>query len=50
VEVKVSHRARRAGRSKYRVWNRLFKGLSDLRAVRWMKRNTFRYGAERIEP
>jgi glycosyltransferase involved in cell wall biosynthesis len=43
AEVKVAHRERREGTSKYGVWNRLFKGLSDLRAVRWMKRNRLTY-------
>jgi hypothetical protein len=49
LEVPVSHRARRAGRSKYGVFNRVFKGLSDLRTVRWMKRNALRYRATRVE-
>jgi glycosyltransferase involved in cell wall biosynthesis len=50
TEVKVGHRERRAGTSKYGVWNRLFKGLSDLRTIRWMKKNTLRYKAERVRP
>ncbi len=50
VEVPVSHRARRAGVSKYGVWNRVFKGLSDLRTIRWMKKNTLHYRVERVEP
>jgi glycosyltransferase involved in cell wall biosynthesis len=37
VEIPVGHRARKHGRSKYGVWNRLFRGMRDLRAVRWMK-------------
>jgi len=48
TEVPVSHRARRAGTSKYGVWNRLGKGLRDLRAVRWMKKNTLTYRATRV--
>jgi dolichol-phosphate mannosyltransferase len=36
VEIPVSHRPRRAGHSKYGVGNRLFVGLADLLAVRWM--------------
>ena len=36
TEVKVSHRARRAGRSKYGVWNR--------------KKNTLRYESRRVGP
>jgi dolichol-phosphate mannosyltransferase len=36
VELPVSHRPRRAGRSKYGVANRLFVGIADVLAVRWM--------------
>lgn len=50
AEVKVGHRPRREGVSKYGVWNRVFKGLRDLRTVRWMKKNTLRYRSERIQP
>jgi glycosyltransferase involved in cell wall biosynthesis len=48
VEVPVSHRPRGSGRSKYGVWNRLGKGLSDLDAVRWMQRNRLDYRKERV--
>ncbi|MEN8150313.1 MAG: glycosyltransferase family 2 protein [Planctomycetota bacterium] len=48
AEVEVSHRRRRAGTSKYGIANRLFKGLSDLRAVRWMKRNRLVARATRV--
>jgi len=37
VEVPVSHHPRRAGRSKYGVRNRAWRGAKDLLAVRWMK-------------
>src|SRR5205085_4869361 len=37
TEVPVSNNARRAGKSHYGVWNRLFKSFRDLLAVRWMK-------------
>jgi dolichol-phosphate mannosyltransferase len=50
AEVKVAHRPRRAGVSKYGVWNRLFKGLRDLRTVRWMKKNALGYSSERVRP
>lgn len=50
TEVRVAHQLRREGKSKFGVWNRLFKGLSDLRTVRWMKKNTLRYKAKRVEP
>ena len=38
VELPVSHRPRRAGASKYGIGNRLFVGLADLLAVRWMQK------------
>jgi dolichol-phosphate mannosyltransferase len=38
VELPVSHRPRRTGASKYGVRNRLFVGLVDLCAVRWMSK------------
>jgi len=43
TEVPVNHRPRTKGRSKYGVWNRLFKGLRDLFAVRWMQSRWLRY-------
>ena len=48
VEVAVAHRGRASGTSKYGVWNRLWKGLSDLRTVRWMQRNRLTYRKERV--
>jgi len=36
IELPVGHRPRRAGRSKYGVANRLFVGIADVLAVRWM--------------
>ncbi len=38
VEVPVRHRPRVAGRTKYGVWNRVFRASYDLLVVRWMKR------------
>lgn len=38
VEVPVSHRPRRAGRSHYGLVDRGFSGFADLLAVRWMAR------------
>jgi dolichol-phosphate mannosyltransferase len=38
VELPVSHRPRRHGRSKYGIANRLFVGLEDVFAVRWMQK------------
>jgi len=43
AEVPVRHFPRAHGRSKYGIGNRLFKGLYDLVAVRWMMRRVLRY-------
>lgn len=43
AEVPVQHHPRRHGVSKYGVGNRLFKGLYDLIAVRWMQKRVLRY-------
>jgi dolichol-phosphate mannosyltransferase len=43
TEVPVSNNRRRAGKSHYGVWNRLFKSFRDLLAVRWMKSRKLRY-------
>ena len=43
IEVPVRHSPRTHGRSKYGVGNRLFKGLYDLIAVRWMYTRVLRY-------
>ena len=37
VEMPVNHRPRRHGESKYGIGNRLWRGLADLAAVRWMQ-------------
>ena len=37
IELPVSHRPRRHGRSKYGIANRLFVGIADVFAVRWMQ-------------
>lgn len=47
VEVRLSHRPRRHGVSKYGVGNRLWRGLHDLVGVRWLKSRLVRY---RIRP
>ena len=36
TEVPVAHRPRGGGTSHFGVWNRLWKGLSDVRTIRWM--------------
>ncbi|MCC2640426.1 MAG: hypothetical protein K0S45_839 [Nitrospira sp.] len=43
TEVPVRHYPRAHGASKYGVGNRLFKGLYDLAAVRWMQHRCLRY-------
>lgn len=43
TEVPVRHHPRTHGISKYGVGNRLFKGLYDLLAVRWMQTRVLRY-------
>ncbi len=42
-QVKVAHRPRMAGDSKYNIRNRMFQSFADLLAVRWMKRRMLRY-------
>jgi glycosyltransferase involved in cell wall biosynthesis len=42
-EVPVHHRPRHAGRSKYGNWRRMWAGLADLWAVRWMARRRLDY-------
>ncbi|MFP4058683.1 MAG: glycosyltransferase family 2 protein [Candidatus Brocadiia bacterium] len=42
-EVPVRHRPRLHGKTKYGVWNRLFRGLRDIFAVRWMRSRNLRY-------
>ena len=43
IEVPVSHRPRRFGRSKYGVLNRAVVASADLLAIRWMKARLLRY-------
>jgi dolichol-phosphate mannosyltransferase len=43
IEVPVSHRPRRFGRSKYGVLNRAAVAFGDLLAIRWMKARLLRY-------
>ena len=42
-QVAVNHRPRVHGRSKYGVWNRLWVGLADVGAVRWMQKRHLGY-------
>lgn len=43
VQVPVSHHPRLRGRTKYGTWGRMVKGLADVWAVRWMKKNWIDY-------
>jgi dolichol-phosphate mannosyltransferase len=45
VEVPVAHRQRASGRSHFGVWNRLWRGLSSTRTVRWMWKNRLTWRA-----
>ncbi|MGH9870442.1 MAG: glycosyltransferase family 2 protein [Candidatus Polarisedimenticolia bacterium] len=44
-QVRVGHRPRRSGSSKYNIRNRLLPSFVDLLAVRWMKHRRLRYQA-----
>lgn len=46
AEIKVNHRPRRSGVSKYGVWDRALSGLCDLLAVRWMQSRNIRYNVK----
>ncbi len=43
AEVKLRHRARQHGVSKYGVGNRLWRGMADLIGVRWLKTRLVRF-------
>lgn len=43
VEVEVDHHPRLYGKTKFGVWNRVFKAFIDLLAVVWMKRRKLNY-------
>jgi glycosyltransferase involved in cell wall biosynthesis len=45
VEVPVSHRPRASGRSHFGTWDRLWKGIADVRTVRWMWRRRLTWRA-----
>jgi dolichol-phosphate mannosyltransferase len=51
VQVRVNHRPRAFGRSKFGVANRAFSAFADLLAVRWMMGRRLRHKiVERIDP
>lgn len=41
IEIPIRHNPRRAGRTHYGIWNRLFASTCDLLAVRWMQKRMF---------
>jgi glycosyltransferase involved in cell wall biosynthesis len=45
TQVSVGHHPRLRGKTKYGTWGRLTKGLADVWAVRWMKKNKVDYEA-----
>ncbi len=49
VEIPVDHHRRHAGVAKYGVGNRLFRGIADVAAVRWLQRRIARFQTEEIE-
>lgn len=50
TEVVVAHRPRASGCSHYGVWNRLWKGMRDVRAVCWMRDNRLSWKATERPP
>jgi glycosyltransferase involved in cell wall biosynthesis len=50
IELPVAHRPRRHGRSKYGISDRLFVGLVDVFAVRWMQSRRLDYRVRELDP
>jgi dolichol-phosphate mannosyltransferase len=48
TQVKVNHRPRRFGTTKYTISNRMVRAFTDLLAVRWMKKRHLDYKIEEI--
>jgi len=48
VEIKVNHRPRLFGKTKYNIRNRALRAFLDLLAVRWMKRRHLDYEVEEV--
>lgn len=46
-EIAVNHRPRTSGISKYGIHNRLWRGIRDIFAVRWMQSRILRYQVQR---
>ena len=50
TQVPVNHRQRFHGKTKYGTWGRMVKGLADVYAVRWMKKNRIDFRSELVVP
>ena len=48
VEIEINHRNRPAGKTKYGIGNRLWRGIVDCLAIRWFRRRSF--PADRLAP
>jgi len=49
TEIPIRHNPRKAGKTHYGIWNRLFSSFYDLLVVRWMKKRMCKYKiAERL--
>ena len=46
TQVPVTHYPRLHGKTKYGTWGRMVKGMGDVWAVRWMKKNRINYESE----
>ena len=46
IEIPIAHHPRQFGVSKYTTWNRMWRALVDLLAVRWMKSRHIHYEIE----
>jgi dolichol-phosphate mannosyltransferase len=49
LELPVSHRPRRHGRTHYGAWNRALRGLRDAFGVRWLARRRLRFEVTEID-
>jgi len=48
TQVKVNHRPRRFGTTKYNIRNRIVRAFTDLLVVRWMKNRHLNYEIEEV--
>ena len=46
IEIPIAHHPRKYGISKYTTWNRMWRTLADLLAVKWMKSRQIHYEIE----